>query len=114
MKIAVLGGELTEENYQKLDKTLNQLIEEKGIYLFYMICGGRLRNDFPSPTLGSVWADRNGAPVIRLFDLAPAHLINKVLKEADYIIFFLSPENQLIKNAMMKYKMMGKHGSVIV
>ena len=32
MKVAIVGGEVTPENYQKLDRELNRLIEEKGIF----------------------------------------------------------------------------------
>lgn len=113
MKVAILGGELNEENYKKVDTTLNRLMEEKGIYLFYILCGSRSINHHPNPTLGSVWAERNGAPIYRIFGATPATLINKMIYEADYIIFLLKPENQLIKNALMQYKMKGKHGTII-
>lgn len=113
MKIAILGGQLNENNYQKLDSKLNSLMEEKGIFLFYILCGGCSKNVLPKPTLGSVWAERNGAPIYRIYEPTPAHLIRKILQEADYIFFFLTPENQKIKNALMQYKMMGKHGTII-
>ena len=113
MKVAILGGNLNKTDYQKVDETLNRLIEEKGIYLFYILCGGRSRITLPKPTLGSVWAERNGAPVWRIYASTPAKLINLMIHEADYIIFLLNPENQMIKNAFMKYKMLGKHGTVI-
>lgn len=108
MKIAVVGGELTPKNYQLLDKKLNELIEEKNLFLFTMLCGVPSADTQPRPTLGSFWAKRNGAPIQWMHRPTPAHLI----KEADYIIFFIDG-NQEIKNMMMKYKMTGKHGSVI-
>ena len=113
MKVAIFGGELNKDNYKKIDDTLNRLMEEKGIYLFYILCGGRSRNALPQSTLGSVWAEKNGAPVQRIYAPTPAKLMEKMIHEADYIIFLLNPENQLIKNTLMKYKMLGKHGTVI-
>lgn len=113
MKVAILGGKLNKENYQKVDETLNRLIEEKGIYLFYILCGSRSKNLRPNPTLGSIWAENNGAPVWRIYAATPAKLIDYMIYEADYIIFLLNPPNQLIKNALMKYKMKGKHGTII-
>ena len=108
MKIAIIGGELTPENYQKVDKKLNELIEDKGIYLFYMLCGFRSKNQIPEPTLGSIWAKNNGAPIQWIFDPTPAKLINA----ADYIIF-LYDGNNFIRQLIMQYKQTGKHGSVI-
>ena len=108
MKIAIIGGTLTPENYQKVDKELNKLIEEKGIYLFYMLCGLRSKSQMPEPTLGSLWADKNGAPIQWMLEPTPA----KLMKTADYIIF-LYDGNTFIRQLIMQYKQMGKHGSVI-
>ena len=107
MKLAVLGGALTPYNYNILDQELNKLIEEKQCYLFTMLCGSTTENAAPADTLGRVWAERNGAPIQWIFGPVPA-----ILKEADYIIF-LFDGNQEIKKIMMRYKMMGKHGTVI-
>lgn len=107
MNIAIVG-DLTPNNYHLLDQKLNELIEEKQCYLFNVLCGGPLRNEKPSPTLGSLWAKNNGAPVHYIFEPTPA----KLFKEADYIVF-LYDGNQQTKNLIMQYKMTGKHGSVI-
>lgn len=108
MKIAIVGGAVTPENYQKVDKKLNELIEEKGIYLFYVLCGIRSMKQRPEPTLGSLWAEKNGAPVQWMREPTPASL----MKAADYIIF-LYDGNTAIRQMIMKYKQMGKHGTVI-
>ena len=41
--------------------------------------------------------------------------VEKILAAADYIVFILSKEKEdmEVKRALMKYKMSGKHGSVI-
>lgn len=108
MKVAIIGGNVTPENYQKIDKELNKLIEEKRIYLFYIICGLRLISQEPEPTLGSIWAKNNGAPIQWILEPTPA----KLIKAADYIIF-LYDGNNFIRQLIMQYKQTGKHGTVI-
>ena len=112
MNVAIIGGELNPKNYALLDQELNKLIEEKQCYLFNVLCGGTSMGAYTQRTLGKFWADRNGAPVHWIFEPTPAALQDKLLKKADYIIFMYDG-NQAIKNLIMKYKMMGKHGSVI-
>lgn len=107
MKIAVIGDN-TPNNYQKLDKKLNELIEKSGIYLFYILCGRTLMTDLSRPSLGYSWAINNGAPVQWIPKPTPAYLF----KEADYIIFFYDG-SAAIRNLIMQYKMLGKHGTVI-
>lgn len=108
MKIAIVGNNNTD-NYKLLDKKLNELIEEKGIYLFYILCGRSVKTDLSRPSLGYSWAIRNGAPVQWIPEPTPAAL----MKEADYIIFFYDGSSAAIRNLIMKYKKMGKHGTVI-
>lgn len=108
MKLAVVGGRNTPEIYKILDKKLNELIEEKGIYLFYFVCGGRSTQGLREVSLGEEWAKNNGAPILWLQEPTPAALF----KFVDYVIFIFDG-NPAIKRMMMQYKMMGKHGTVI-
>ena len=92
---------VTPRLYQEVDKLMNKLIEESGHYLFYVmvISGDRI---------GEMWAKKNGAPI----EYYQGKDIDKVLKKIDYAIFVFDGSPQ-VKRLMMRYKMMGKHGSVI-
>lgn len=109
MKIAILGGSLND--YAVLDQKLNELIEEKQCYLFTVLCGATDPAQY-KPGLSEVWAKKNGAPIEYLVDADQQRLMTKLAAAADYIIFILRDE-QWIKNFMMRYKMLGKHGTVI-
>ena len=111
MKVAIIAatGAL---NYRLLDNKLNELIESSGCYLFYILCGyieGRKSNE---ETLGELWARNNGAPTLYIHEKTTDKLIDRLIFSADYAIFILDG-NPLINNAFMRYKMSGKHGSVI-
>lgn len=109
MKIAILGGSLND--YAVLDQKLNELIEERQCYLFTVLCGATDPTQY-KPGLSEVWAKKNGAPIEYLVDADQQRLMTKLAAAADYIIFILRDE-QWIKNFMMRYKMSGKHGTVI-
>lgn len=109
MKIAILGGGLMD--YPILDQKLNELIEEKQCYLFTVLCGATDSVQY-KPGLSEIWARKNGAPVEYLIDKDPQRLLKKLATTADYIIFILRDE-QWLKNFMMQYKILGKHGTVI-
>ena len=111
MKVAIIAaaGAL---NYRLLDKRLNELIESSGCYLFYILCGYVEDRKSKEPTLGELWAKKNGLPVIYISAKTTNELIDKMIFQADYAIFILDG-NPLINNAFMRYKMTGKHGSVI-
>ena len=112
MKVAIIGaaGAL---NYRLLDKKLNELIESSGCYLFYVLCGyieGKKSEETES--LGEIWARNNGAPTLYIHEKTVDKLIDKMILKADYAIFILDG-NPLFNNILMRYKMTGKHGSVI-
>lgn len=109
MKVAILGGD--SRDYSVLDKKMNELIEEKQCYLFTVLCGATDPAKY-KPGLSEVWAKNNGAPIEYLIDEDQRRLMTKLAAAADYIIFILRDE-QWLKNFMMQYKMMGKHGTVI-
>lgn len=109
MTIAIIGGSL--QDYNVLDQKLNELIEEKQCYLFYVVCGGRSSVGY-KPGLSETWARQNGAPVHYIFEENFNKLQYKIMAAADYIIFILRDE-QWIKNFIMRFKETGKHGTVI-
>ncbi len=112
MKVAIIAA-TGAFNYRLLDETLNALIENSGCYLFTILCGSidkEKRKETES--LGELWARKNGAPVEYIFEKTIDKLIDKLIFKADYAIFILDG-NALINRIFMKYKMSGKHGSVI-
>lgn len=109
MNIAIIGGQI--KHYPILNQKLNELIEEKQIYLFNVICGGSSMTQY-TPGLSEYWAKQNGAPIRYIFDEDFNKLQKKIIAAADYI-FFLLKDEQWIKNFMMSYKTTGKHGTVI-
>lgn len=112
MKIAIISAGTAPRYYRLLDKKLNELIESSQCYLFYILCGfTEGRNDSPK-TLGEIWAEKNGAPTLYISEKTTEKLLHKTFLIADYV-FFLLDGNPIINKALMQYKMMGKHGSVI-
>ena len=109
MKIAIIGG--SPQDYAALDQKLNELIEESGNYLFYVLCGG-LASQPHRTSLGEIWAENNGAPIQYIERDTVQALQDALTAAADFIIFILRDE-QWIKNLIMKFRMTGKHGSVI-
>lgn len=111
MKVAIIAatGAL---NYRLLDNKLNELIESSGCYLFYILCGYIEGRKSEEETLGELWAKNNGAPTLYIHEKTTDKLIDRLIFSADYAIFILDG-NPLINNAFMRYKMSGKHGSVI-
>lgn len=109
MNIAILGGQNNDYYYQLLDKHLNKTIEETQCYLFNILCTYNINSE---RSLGEEWALKNGAPILYISEKTTERLISRVFEKANYIIFILDG-NPFINNLFMKYKMMGKHGSVI-
>lgn len=112
MKISVLSAQTSPRYYNLFDKKINSLIETSQCYLFYILCGfTEGRNESPQ-TLGELWAEKNGAPTLYISEKTTDRLLDRLFLEADYV-FFLIDGNPTINKALMKYKMLGKHGSVI-
>lgn len=112
MKVAMVSAATVPRYYTLLENKLNSLVETSQCFLFYILCGYVEGRKSAEPTFGEMWAKKYGAPVLYISEKTTEKLINKLLIEADYIIFLLDG-NPLINKAFMKYKMMGKHGSVI-
>lgn len=99
MKVLILGF----EDLQELDDVMEKLIAESQCFLFSVVCGG-------TNSCAYGWAQMRGAPVIFSQARSPQDLI----KEADYLVMkLISTSPQWHKNLMMKWKMEGKHGTVI-
>lgn len=109
MKIAIIGG--SPHDYDVLDQKLNELIAASQTYLFYVVCGG-LALSPRQPSLGEIWAKKNGAPIWWIEKDDIQSLLNGVAAAADYIIFIFKGE-QWMKNFIMQFRMTGKHGTVI-
>lgn len=112
MKVAILSAAAGALEYHLLDKKLNELIESSQCFIFYILCGYVKDRKSKEKSLGELWAENNGAPIIYISEKTTEKLMSRVILEADYIIFILNG-NPLINNTFMKYKMLGKHGSVI-
>lgn len=99
-------------NYTLIDKKVNQLIEKSGCYAFYVISGYVNGEKSKYTRLASDWAKENGAPVYKISEKSEEELVNKVILKADCVVFLLNGD-PVINNSFMRYKMAGKHGSVI-
>jgi hypothetical protein len=105
MKVAAAGF----WDYDKLDRTLNQLIEEKQFFIFTVLVGGTRKGE---PSIGERWARNNGAPLEYCYCSDVELLLEKIAKNADYVIADLSG-GQWVKRLVMKMKGLGKHGTVV-
>ncbi len=112
LKVAVISAATGALEYRLLDNKLNELIETSQCFLFYILCGYVKDRKSKEKTLGEIWAENNGAPILYISEKSVEKLCDRVLKEANYIIFILNGD-PLINNIFMKYKMLGKHGSII-
>ena len=102
--VAIIGGD-----YQSIDllsQNIYDIICPRGIDMINILYSDE-------NALGYIWARENGMPVKRVWAHSPSKLRRRLIFfEADYI-FFLLHDEQWIKNIIMKYKMTGKHGTVI-
>lgn len=112
MNVAIIAA-TNALNYRLLDNKLNELIESSGCYLFNILCGFVEGDNNEEKSLGELWAKNNGAPVIYIKEKTVDKLIDRMILKTDYAIFILDEENPIIKKIFMRYKMAGKHGSVI-
>lgn len=99
--IAIVGGDRTD--LARVDEVIMKEVEAKQFFLFTVLC-----NQAAPAGLSKDWADLRGCPVEYIKVNSLEHLFYK----ADYC-FFVYKGEQWMKNAIMKFKMMGKHGTVI-
>lgn len=109
MKISILCSK-NFNNYEVLDEILNELIEESQCFLFTVICGSTVNQKIES--LGGLWAKNNGAAINYIIEEDINKLINKVVREVDFIIAFYDGEDNFIRRVIMKMKKCGKHGRI--
>lgn len=107
MKLIIIGF----NDYNKLDRELNKLIEESQFFLFTIVCGGTDKEK-KNTSIGERWAAANGAPIEYLFCENPEMLLNRIAQTADYILADLSSNNQFIRRLVMKMRSLGKHGTI--
>lgn len=107
MKLVIIGF----NDYNKLDRELNKLIEDSQFFLFTIVCGGTSPEN-KGTSIGEQWAAANGAPVEYLFCENPEMLLNRIAQTADYILADLSSNNQFIRRLVMKMRSLGKHGTI--
>ena len=115
MKVAILSAATAPLYQELLDKRFDELIESSQCFLFYILCGyvkGSEKAESVEKSLGEIWAEKHGAPILYISEKSTELLLNRLFSEADYIIFLLDG-NPFINNAFMRYKMTGKHGTVI-
>lgn len=98
MNVGIIGGTL--DDYDLLDKKLNEVIEIKGTYLFNIVCSPN--------SLGDKWAENNGSGKRYFFGA-----FNDYIKELDFAIVFMNEKN-LRHPVLEKLKREGKHGTVII
>lgn len=113
MYVGVAGGDPTEPAHlQLVDKELEFLINESGIYLFTMFSAGIKGSEYTHPPLAQQYSALRGIPCKRKEYTSLDKLINGICKEVDYLII-LNDKSQPIKRLFMSYKQTGKHGSMI-
>lgn len=112
MYVAIVTAATAPIYYKVVDKKLNQLIEESQCYVFTLLSGYVKGHKSEEPTISERWAKQYGLPVFYISGKTIDELIDRLIYKADYAIFVLDG-SPLIKNAFMRYKKSGKHGTVI-
>ena len=112
MNLLILGDADGAYRYRLLDKKLNELIETSECFLFNILCGVIEGEFYEKTLLGKEWGVNNGAPLRIYHGKTEEEVLRVLISKTDYAIFILDGNAQ-IKNIFMKYKMSGKHGSVI-
>lgn len=112
MYVAIVSAGTAPLYYEMIDKKLNQLIETSQCFVFTLLSGYVKGHKTNESTISEKWAREYGLPVFYISANTVDDLIDKLIYKADYAIFVLDG-NPLINNAFMRYKMSGKHGTVI-
>lgn len=109
MKILILGF----DNYNELDTTMQKLIEDSQCFLFTVLCGGTDQSNH-QVSLAEQWAIANGCPIEKIYNKDIDKLMWILGQEATYLVIKISESTPPhLKNFMMKFKMEGKHGTVV-
>lgn len=92
-------------NDRLLAETMENLIVSSQCFLFTVVCNDK-------NTAAYKWATANGAPVEFLKEDNLEKLLDKIVATADYLVAY-NDGNQIIKRLIMKFKSVGKHGTII-
>ena len=113
MYVGIVGGDAANpEHFKKIDQYLEQVINEKGIYLFTMFSAGIEGSEHTQPPLAQQYSALRGIPCKRKEYTSLDKLIQGICKEVDYLII-LNDKSQIIKRIFMSYRQTGKHGGMI-
>ena len=109
MQVLILGF----NDYERLDSTMQKLIEDNQCYLFTVLCGGADSAN-PEPSLAEQWATANGCPMKKIYNKDIDKLLWILGQELDYLVMEISETTpQILKNFMMRVKSQGKHGTIV-
>ena len=82
-------------------------------FLFTVLCGGTDQSNHQA-SLAEQWAAANGCPVEKIYNKDVDKLMWILGQEATYLVMKISESTPPhLKNFMMKFKMEGKHGTVV-
>lgn len=109
MKVIAAGFGLND--YEILAQTFEKLIVENECYLFTIVCGGLDEREY-TMTAADLWAEKNGAPRIYLFEEDMNRLAKKIVKECDYIIA-KAGGGPMVTKLLGLFQAEGKHGTVV-
>jgi hypothetical protein len=113
MLVGVCGGDAKNPAHlQLVDKELDKLIEDSGVYLFTMFSARIKGSEHTEPPLAQQYAQLRGIPCKRKEYHTFDTLVKGICYEVDYLII-LNDKTQPIKRLFMSYKQTGKHGSMI-
>lgn len=101
MTVGIIGsGEIDVNN---IDDIMEGMLAESDVLLFNVACAGK-------NSLGAQYAEKRGLPITRVDTL------DMLLKESNFILAVVGPGGDVngVKNFMMRAKMAGKHGRMVV
>lgn len=101
MVVGMIGS--GEVNVNNIDDIMEEILAESAVLLFNVACAGK-------NSLGAQYAEMRGIPTTRVSSL------DMLLKVSDYILAVVGPGGDVngVKNFMMRAKMAGKHGKMVV
>ncbi len=108
LKIAIVGGDI--QSLPILSTKMTDFMQAHDLVIFDVLLGSTGKPSAAS--LGEIWAAEVGMPTKKIYASTPQKLENRLFYEADYI-FFVYHDEQWLKNLIMRYRMTGKHGTVI-
>jgi hypothetical protein len=108
MQVLIIGF----EDYDLMRAEIRKFMQKQDIAVFTVICGSNRPRMLPIGSLAETWAVEVGAPLVYIFDEDNEKLMNKLVKETDFIIAYYNGNN-FISRLIMKIKAAGKHGQIV-